>query len=574
MIASILLSLTFLAASPGETPGDDYLERYFEMFPSRATAAGRHDFDEQLEDLSAERLRQWAEYNRDTVRRLSLSGYRGDSATALDAELLRRQAEREVFVLEVLKRPWRDPLYWSSKVSNATVMLLVRDDLPAEERFRRAAARAEHLPRLAAQARAAFAETDPAEIAPELCELAAGQVSASARFYREGFAKAAPAEARELRETMSQAGSKAAPALDELAELFERLGQRATGSPRLGDHYARNFRTALGIDEPVEVVLSRALADLDAKRRETAAYGRGVWKQIFPDTEPPAWDREVVRRLFARVAEDHARDTDEFLADYEQLIEASVDFLRERDVITLPEPLDLFVGRSPSYFIGQSVGGVYPPGPFAPGAPTLLFLPTPSDQASDEQRAAFFRDFNHHFNVMITPHEIFPGHTLQLMLAARHPRKVRSLFADGVYVEGWGTFCERLLLDVGWGDPLARLAHLKKQLENIARTIVDIRVHTTEISRDEVLRFVTEEAMQDEQFAANMWIRALTSSPQLTTYYLGYRQIWDLYEDVRQARGAGFVLKEFMDGMMAEGPVPVRHYRRWLLDGAGAGQDR
>ena len=38
-----------------------------------------------------------------------------------------------------------------------------------------------------------------------------------------------------------------------------------------------------------------------------------------------------------------------------------------------------------------------------------------------------------------------------------------------------------------------------------------------------------------------------------------------LYEDVRAARGDGFVLKEFMDAMMAMGPVPVRHYREDLL---------
>lgn len=90
---------------------------------------------------------------------------------------------------------------------------------------------------------------------------------------------------------------------------------------------------------------------------------------------------------------------------------------------------------------------------------------------------------------MITPHEIFPGHALQLNQAARHPRKVRVLFADGVYVEGLGTFCERLMLDLGWGEPLSRLAHLKKQLENIARTIVDIRVHARGMTREEVRRF-------------------------------------------------------------------------------------
>ena len=142
---------------------------------------------------------------------------------------------------------------------------------------------------------------------------------------------------------------------------------------------------------------------------------------------------------------------------------------------------------------------------------------------------------------------------------------MRALFADGVYVEGWGTFVERLMLDEGWGGPLDRLAHLKKQLENIARTVVDIRVHTRGMTRDEVIRYVKEEALQDDQFASNMWRRAITSSPQLTTYYLGFDQVWGLYEDVKAARGEKFELRAFMDGMMELGPVPVKHYRQRML---------
>ena len=166
---------------------------------------------------------------------------------------------------------------------------------------------------------------------------------------------------------------------------------------------------------------------------------------------------------------------------------------------------------------------------------------------------------------MITPHELIPGHYLQLKYAVRQPHKVRALFGDGVYIEGWGTFCERLMLDLGWGGPLDRLAHLKKQLENIARTIVDIRVHTTGMTREEVLAFVENEALQDKQFAGNMWRRAITSTPQLTSYHLGYRQVWGLYEDVKAARGESFRLKEFMDGMMELGPVPVKYYRQRML---------
>lgn len=552
----------------------DYVERYLETYPSRATAEGRHDLDDRLESFSAESLAEWLELNRETAAELrSLLERPGlDPDDRMDAELVLRRAEREAFEIGTLRTPWRDPLFWSGTAANATVLLLVREDLPLETRLASAVARARQLPRLAAEAMDALGGSDPADISAELSSLAAGQVSSSARFYREGFPGAAGEGRPELAAELAEAGETAAAALEGLAAFLDELGERATGSPRLGDAYAESFRLGTGIEEPPGEVLKNALAALEEKKSETAAFGRSIWAEVFDGTPPPAGDLEVVRALFDRIAEDRAREPGEFEEDYRSLIDASIDFVRDEGVITLPEPMELVIGQSPSYFVGQSVGGVYPAGPWAaPEAPTLLFLPTPPPHLGDAQRDAFFRDFNHHFNTMITPHEFVPGHTLQLAWAARHPRKVRALFGDGVYIEGWGTFCERLMLDLGWGGPLDRVAHLKKQLENIARTIVDIRVHSEGMSRDEVLAFVRGEALQDEQFAANMWTRAITSTPQLTTYFLGYRQVHGLYEDVRAERGAAFDLRSFMDGMMELGPVPVARYRERMLGSGTSG---
>lgn len=561
--AMALILLMAAVPATAATFQESYLERWFDMYPSKATAAGRHDLDRKLEDISPARRNAWLKYNQGAAKGLRriLEAPPTSFEDRLDAELLLRQAELEAFEYGTQLRPERDPLFWTGIIGDATVFLLVRDDLPKQERLSRAAARAEQLPRLAKQARQALERSDPAVIPPELCGIAAGILRGSARFYREGFPQAG-----ELPE-LKTAGEKAAAALDELAVFLDDLQKKAKGYPRLGKNYAARFRVVTGVEEPVERVLAQAEAALVAKRTEAAAYGRSVWKELMPGVEPPADDRELLRRLFERVAADHARDMDEFVADYRKLVPEALDFVRKKDLMTLPDPATLYIDRSPSYFSGQAVGGVYPAGPFAPEEDTLFYLPTVPDGATPEQKAAFFRDFNHHFNVMITPHEMVPGHYVQLKWAARHPRKVRALFSDGVYVEGWGTFSERLLLDHGWGGPLTRLAHLKKQLENIARTVVDIRVNTQDMSRDAVLRYVKEQALQDEQFAGNMWVRSITSSPQLTFYWLGDREVQGLYEEARKAKGEAFKVKSFLDGMMEMGPVPVRHYRTRMLNG-------
>lgn len=560
--AFLLTSLS--AAAAGNPFSDRYLKTYFQMFPSRATEAGLHDFDDKFENFSRANLQAWSAFNRgaraNCVQLLARSELSLDER--LDAEALLAQIERELNAQEVLRRAVRDPLYWSSPIANATVFLLARDDLPLAERQQRARARARLLPKFAEQARDNFRAAKSDTVAADLCRVAAGQVRNASLFYRDGF----PTAVGGGTEVEAEA-QRTFTALSALAGDFDELAKRATGSPRLGKDYAATFRVGTGIDEPVPKILARALTELAEKRRETAEYGRQIWAELFPGEYAPKAETTVLRRLFERAAADRDSDVEQYFTHWQTNVREIEAFVREKRIITLPDPMTLIVDRSPAFFVGQSVGGVYAAGPYAPEAKTLLFLPMPSENATDAQRESFFRDFNRNFNRMIVPHELIPGHYVQLKFAARHPHKVRAVFPDPIYVEGWGTFCERLLLDEGWGGPLPRLAHLKKQLENIARTIVDIRVHTEDMSREEVIRFVREEALQDDQFAQNMWTRTITSSPQITTYYLGYQKVREVYEAARAASGEKFELQKFMDGMMELGPVRLEHYMARMRDG-------
>jgi len=552
-------------SSPAGTLVSAYIERYFEMYPTRATEAGRHDFDTRIEDYAPARVEAWLDFNRQTRSELETASVaRGISLDdRLDALMVRSQIDREILDHEVLRRRERDPLLWTAPLSNATVFLLVRDDLPRDRALEAARRRVSLIPPLARAARETFEIADPGQVAPEHARLAAAQAESLSRFYGSGFAQAYPEKEREEAQREAQFASLA---LKDLSITLTALATRATGRAQLGPRYAEVFRAGTGLSESPEVVLRRAERALAAKKREVARYARSVFAQVTGDDSPaPSRDTDVIRRVFEAIGEDRDPDLETYAAGWKRNTADVERFVRGKRMMTLKDPLTLKIEISPSYFTGQSVGGVFPAGPWSPDASTILFLPTPRTGASPEEAAVFYRDFNRGFNRMIVSHELIPGHYTQLKFAAHHPRKVRALFADPVYVEGWGTFCEGLLLDLGFGDSRARLAHLKKQLENIARTIVDIRVHTRGMTEAEVREFVTEEALQGEQLARNMWMRTLTTAPQITTYFLGYDQVKGLYDDVRRARGSRFALRQFMDGMMEMGPVPVGEYRRRML---------
>jgi Bacterial protein of unknown function (DUF885) len=560
ILAAALLLVLARASPAAETVDalcENYLEHYFRMFPTRATQAGRHDLDQQLEDFSRKRIDLWLEFNRGVrnklVERLRDSNLSADDR--LDCESLLGQIDRERNSIATLARVERDPLYWSGVAADATIFLLAREDIPLEQRRQNATARMKSLPRFAQQGRDHFAHVDPSNVAPDFCQIAAGQLRATAKFYKDGFARAVNGDS-----TVEKESADAATALLDFAATLEQLGKRAKGPVRLGNAYAETFRVGTGSNEPVHDILARAQSDLIATRSEAAAYGRTVWSNLVPNESPPNNDVDLLRRLFDRIAADHSASVDETVAQWRSNADALNKLVHEKNIMTLPDPLTLIIDRSPDFFVGQSVGGVYPPGPYAPDAKTILFLPSPASNATPEQREAFFRDFNDHFNKMIAAHELIPGHYVQFKIAAHQGHKIRTVFPNPLYVEGWGTFCERLMLDQGWGGPPERLAHLKKQLENIARTIVDIRVHTENLSRDEVIHFVKDEALQGDQLASNMWTRAITSSPQITSYYLGYRKVRQAFDAARASAGNNFELQKFMDAMMELGPVQLDHY--------------
>lgn len=563
-LSTLLYPLALLVCLPGrvaagEGPGERYIERYLATFPTRATAAGLYRHDDRLETLDADARAQWIAFNQEIAR--SLDEYRdGDP---LDLDLLRRQVALELLEWQDEARPLNDPLFWAEPMGQATLYLVLRQDRPASERLALAASRTEGIPALVVQALEALAQADPARVVPERAREAAGRLRALASFYREGLPAADGAD-EALRERLQAAGAKAADAILELAARSDALADSGSADFRLGSGYATRFLLVTAIQTPVPQLLAQAHQDLVHKRTEAAAYGRGVWSQLRGDEPAPLDDDAVLRALFQTIEAAHPTSTAELVAQYRNDADAAFAFAERHQLMTLPEPRTLVVGTAPAWLGGQSVGGVYPAGPFKPDAETLFLLPNVPDDAPEAAKQRFYGAFNTAFNRMIVPHELVPGHYVQLKVSARQPRPLRSLFGDGVYTEGWGSFSERLMLDLGWGGPPERLAHYKKQLENIARLIADISVHTEGWSEERLRAFLREEAVLDEQFAANMWKRAQLTSPQLTTYHLGYRDIHALWLAWRRANPQAPV-RQFVDGMLSLGAVPVAAYRAALM---------
>ncbi len=105
----------------------------------------------------------------------------------------------------------------------------------------------------------------------------------------------------------------------------------------------------------------------------------------------------------------------------------------------------------PEFMRGNSVAYLNPAPPLDPkGGSEYAISPPPADW--DEDRvASFLREYNRRMLQILTIHEAYPGHYVQLEYANRCPSMIRTVLSSGTFAEGWAVYTERMMLDEGFG---------------------------------------------------------------------------------------------------------------------------
>jgi hypothetical protein len=276
-----------------------------------------------------------------------------------------------------------------------------------------------------------------------------------------------------------------------------------------------------------------------------------------------------VRQVLDSLAAD-APDDATILGLVRRAYDAQLAFVREHAIVTAyDDPVDVI--EMPEIDRGVAVAYCDPPGPLETvEMPTFVAVsPAPGDWTADRVRS-FYREYNRHMVQNLMVHEAMPGHVLQLGHARRFSggTPVRAAFWSGSFVEGWAVYAEELMAGHGYpgeGNPDAvRMQQLKMRLRMIINTILDVRVHCAGLPEAEAMALMTGRGFQEEGEAAGKWRRALLTSAQLSTYYVGYTEVSDLAAGLR-AHHPQWSESQRHDELLAHGSTAVRHLRSLLL---------
>lgn len=296
-----------------------------------------------------------------------------------------------------------------------------------------------------------------------------------------------------------------------------------------------------------------------------------MYKQKHPYTEFPAEPSAAYKQAIIRACLELAYlDTpkaDEIVDTAKRSLELATAFVQEKDLLTLPpDPVEIIV--MPEFKRGVSLAYCDSPGPLDVGLKTFYAVaPLPEDW-TEEQVQSFLREYNVRSIHDLTMHEAIPGHFLQLAHSNRYPGKLRTILSSGVFIEGWAIYSERMMIDAGFldNDPLMRLINLKWYLRGIGNAIIDQAIHTEGMTREQAMKLMMEDTFQEEREAAEKWVRAQLTSAQLSTYFVGAVEHFDLRRDIEHTWGAKFDLKTYHDRILSYGSPPVQYVRALVLN--------
>jgi uncharacterized protein (DUF885 family) len=110
------------------------------------------------------------------------------------------------------------------------------------------------------------------------------------------------------------------------------------------------------------------------------------------------------------------------------------------------------------------------------------------------------------------------------------------------------------------------LMYSKWHLRVVCNTILDYSVHSLNMSKEDAMDLLMNQAFQEQAEADGKWKRATLSQVQLCSYFTGFTEIYDLRSELKAKQGEQFSLKKFHEEFLSYGSSPVRYIKRLMME--------
>jgi len=514
-----------------------------EQFPAMATQMGIHTWDDRLMDCSNDTmvlfhselqgfLTSFLRYNSRNFSKDARIDY--TLAVQLVKSLIRDIAVNEPYL--------RNPGFYLDEVMNGVFGLIMKDFAPLSERLTNLLQRVTAVPRVLREAQN---NLQPSRVPLVWAEVALEQADMGEMLFLNIIP--AIAETDELKQELMSAGKSAVAAMDSFATfLKEKVIPVAAGDFAAGESL---FNELLRENHMVNYDSEELLATGWSLFQET--------KELMDKLALTMNSQKTIEEIIEDAKADHP--TAEGLLDaHREAMESARRFVVEHEIATIPEGETLSVIETPPFMRPLIPFAAYlPPGIYEQDLSGIFLVTPPSPEDPPEIAESKLRG-QHYAKLPITAlHEAYPGHHLQLVVAAKYGTTARKLgmSLSSLFIEGWAFYCEELMEQEGYiNQPAQRLGRLHDQLWRAARIILDVSLHTKGMSVQQAVDFLVERCQLDPGNALAE-VRRYTMMPtQPQSYLMGKLEILKIVDQYRH-RNPGASMKEMHDDILLCGSL-------------------
>ncbi len=576
-VASLVLSLVALCLTSGtsftaqtadaeyEAVAEEYIKSYLAARPLQGTNLGLHEYDGKITDYS--RLALDAELSR--LRRFDDRLAKFDPSKlsprqSIDLRILQAAVKKELFQMQDMSIFERNPMVYA-RAADLNIYVQ-RNFAPLEDRVRSLAAIESQIPNILIAARTNLNDVLPKPYVQLAIQIARG----ASDFLKKSLPAAVTGlKDEQVRVAFQDANRRAANALSDYAGWLEREKlPKASLDFALGEEkFRRGLAQTELVDLPPQKILEIGMQQLKA---EQEAFAEAA-KKIDPN-KPPI-------EVFKQIQSEHPTP-ENLIPDVAKDLDKIRKYVSSHHLVTIPSDVRARVKETPQYRRAVSFASMDTPGPFEKRATEAYYYVTPTESDwPDKQKEEWLTAFNYYASDIVSIHEVYPGHYVQfLRLNASPASKVEKIFGSYAFIEGWAHYCEKMMIDEGYGSPTDaapseeeakraakyRMAQADEALLRLCRLCASIKMHTQNMSVDEATKFFQDNCYYEEKPARQEAMRG-TFDPGYLNYTLGKLQILKLRDDYKAQQGDEFSLQKFHNELLNHGMPPIRLLRELML---------
>ncbi|MFZ2055662.1 MAG: DUF885 domain-containing protein [Candidatus Aminicenantales bacterium] len=551
---------------------DNYLDAYWKFYPTAATLAGFHKYDDKLEDLSDKNIEKHHDeldsFNQELVTKTDKTKL--DDDAQIDYNIMRNAIDLEIMRHENLL-PWQyNPIFYNQLFLNSIRSLLAKEFAPLDARMKSAVERAKALPNLIKKAK------ENLQTPPQIyTETAIKQFPGIIDFYKIDVLQLIEPASPEMKTKFQAEWAKIIPALEDYQSFLQsQLLPKSTGNFRLGEQAHSRLLTLTGeFSIPGSELTARAKADYNNIRNAMGLVCLPYYKIMYPNINADQLAAQigadqalntVIQGVLDKLKIDHPRKED-FVKEAKNTAESIKSFISEKQLVDLPQ-VDISVETMPAAERGRSMTLLVPPGPYeTSGAYRMEVAPLPDDWTPD-QATSFLEEYNHFYTPFWTIQNIYPGSFVPVFYTDKSGTLMRKLYPNRPLIEGWPVCLEEMLVYEGFGNYglRFRLNQLKSQLKIVIDYQLELNIHQGGMTREQAIQYMTRGGFQTQAEAEWKWNRILLMPCDAAYAHIGYQEILDMEKDYKKMKGEAFSKKEFLQQLLNYGALPIRYLKAKL----------